>query len=51
MKKRVVSILLIAAIAAGALSGCGKSSASGSGNGGEARLLTSIAGTTSSASV
>ncbi len=35
MKKRVVSILLIAAIAAGALSGCGKSSASGSGNGGE----------------
>ena len=35
MKKRVVSILLIAAIAAGALSGCGKSSDSGSGNGGE----------------
>ena len=35
MKKRVVSIMLIAAMAAGLAAGCGKSSGSDSGSGGE----------------
>ena len=34
MKKRVVSIMLIAAMAAGLAAGCGKSSGSDSGSGG-----------------
>ena len=35
MKKRVVSIMLIAAMAASLTAGCGKSSGSDSGSGGE----------------
>ena len=38
MKKRVVSILLTAAMAAGCLAGCGGSRGSG-GNGGEGKVI------------
>ena len=39
MKKRVVSILLIAAMAAGLAAGCGKSSDSGTGSGDEGKVI------------
>ena len=39
MKKRAVSILLIAAIAAGSLAGCGKSSSTDAGDGAEGNVI------------
>ena len=47
MKKRVVSIMLIAAMAASLAAGCGKSSGSDSGNGGSSSGGSSSAGASS----